>query len=150
MSKPFPLQILLDLAKSDSDGAAAHLGDLNSHDRAMEERLRLLLEYRDEYSQKLAHMARTGMNSADWCNFREFIDKIDAAVAQQRQVVADAKYKVLDGRTQWQVQQRKLKSFDTLSLRHHSAELRRESRQDQKEQDDFALKGFVGGRMVMG
>jgi flagellar FliJ protein len=152
MHKPFPLQTLLDLARndSDSDSAAARLGALNGHDREMEERLRLLLDYRSEYTAHLARMAKVGMNSVDWRNFREFIDKIDVAIAQQRETVAQAKHQVQTGQHQWHAQQRKLKSFDTLSARHHSSELRREYRQEQKEQDDFALKGFLGGRAVMG
>ena len=150
MSKPFPLQTLLDLARSDSDGAAARLGALNGHDREMEERLLLLLEYRNEYRANLEQMARAGMSSVDWRNFREFIDKIDAAIVQQRQAVADAKHQLQAGQHHWHAQQRKLKSFDTLSSRHRTTELRIESRQEQKEQDEFAQKGFHGGPTVMG
>ena len=150
MPKPFPLQTLLDLARSDSDNAAARLGALNGHDREMEERLRLLLDYRGEYTAHLARIARIGMSSVDWRNYREFIDKIDAAIAQQREAVAQAKHGVEAGQHHWHAQQRKLKSFDTLSQRHRLVQLRHEFRQEQKEQDDFALKGFLGGRMAMG
>jgi flagellar FliJ protein len=150
MSKPFPLQTLLDLAQVDSETAAAQLGVLNGHDREMEQRLQLLLDYRSEYTTHLAHVARTGMNSVNWRNFREFIDKIDTAIAQQRESVAQAKHQVQTGQHHWHAQQRKLKSFDTLSQRHRSAERRAESRQEQKEQDDFALKGYLSGRMLMG
>jgi flagellar protein FliJ len=150
MSKPFPLQTLLDLARVDSDSAAVQLGALNGRDRDMEGRLRLLLDYRSEYTANLARMAKAGMSSVDWRNFREFIDKIDTVITQQREAVADAKHQLQNGRNQWHAQQRKLKSFDTLSLRHRSAEQKRESRQEQKEQDDFALKGFLGGRVQMG
>ena len=150
MSKPFPLQTLLDLARSDSDTAAAKLGILNGHDRDMEQRLQLLIEYRSEYAASLERMARIGMSSVDWRNFREFIDKIDVAIEQQREMVAESKHMVEDGQLHWHAQQRKVKSFDTLSVRHHSAELRRELRQEQKEQDEFALRGFLGRQAVMG
>lgn len=150
MSKPFPLQTLLELARAHSDDAAAKLGVLNRHDREMEERLQLLLEYRAEYAANLTRMAGEGMSSVDWRNFHEFIDKIDAAIVQQRQVVASAKNGVQAGQQQWHEEQRKLKSFDTLSVRHHSAEVKRESRQEQKEQDEFALKGFLNRRVAIG
>lgn len=150
MSKPFPLQTLLDLAQEGSDSAAAQLGALNGHDRAMEERLRLLLDYRSEYTARLARVAKEGMHSVGWRNFREFIDKIDAAIAQQRDLVATAKRQVETGQRHWHTQQRRLKSFDTLSQRHRSAERKSEARQEQKDQDDFALKGFLSQRMAMG
>ena len=150
MSKPFPLQTLLDLARVDSNSAATQLGALNGHNRDMEQRLQLLLEYRGEYTAHLERVAKMGMSGVDWRNFREFIDQIEAAIAQQREVVSRARQGVESGQCHWHAQQRRVKSLDTLSQRHRSAELRLESRREQKEQDDFALKGFLGQRMVMG
>ena len=150
MSKPFPLQTLLDLAQEGSDAAALQLGVVNGHDRDMQKRLQLLLEYRSEYTARLARVAQVGMHTVGWRNFREFIDKIDAAIEQQRELAAAARRQVETGQRHWHTQQRRLKSFDTLSQRHRSAEQKGAARQEQKEQDDFALKGFLGGRMAMG
>lgn len=150
MSKPFPLQTLLDLAQDGSDTAAAQLGVINGHERDMDQRLQMLLEYRSEYTERLARVARTGMHSIGWRNFREFIDRIDAAIDLQRELVAKARSEVETGQRHWRTQQRKFKSFDTLSQRHYSAERRSEARQEQKEQDDFALKRFLGRRAMMG
>ncbi len=150
MSKPFPLQTLLDLAHTHSDSAAAQLGILNKHNREMEERLQLLLEYRREYTANLTRMATGGISSVDWCNFREFIEKIDAAIVQQNQAVEQARNNVLAGQHHWHAQQRKVKSFDTLAERHRQVELKRESVQEQKEQDEFALRSFHGRRLAMG
>src|SRR5471030_749890 len=116
----------------------------------MEKRLQLLLNYRSEYTARLARVTQVGMHSVDWRNFREFIDKIDAAVVQQRENLAEAKRQVQTGQHHWHAQQRKLKSFDTLSQRHRSAERKSEARQEQKDQDDFALKGFLDRRALMG
>jgi len=150
MARPFPLQTLLELAQEHSDAAAAHLGVVNGHERVMDQRLQLLLEYRSEYTERLARATQTGMHSIGLRNFREFIDKIDAAVDAQRALVAKARSEVVTGRQQWHAQQRKLKSFDTLFQRHHSAERKIEARQEQKEQDDFAMKGFLGRRLMAG
>lgn len=149
MTKPFPLQTLLDLAQEGSDAAAAQLGVVNGHDRDMQERLQLLLEYRSEYTARLARIAQTGMHSVGWRNFRDFIDNIDAAIVQQRELVAAAKREVETGQLHWHAQQRRVKSFDTLSQRHRSAERKSEARQEQKEQDELALKGFLSQRMTM-
>ncbi len=150
MAKPFPLQILLNLAQEGSNAAAAQLGVVNGHDRDMQQRLQLLLEYRDEYSARLTDVTKTGTHSMDLRNFREFMDKIDVAIEQQRELVAAAKREVETGKIHWHKQQRRLKSFDTLSQRHRSAELKSEARLEQKEQDDFALRGFLSQRMLQG
>ena len=88
MAKPFPLQILLNLAQEGSNAAAAQLGVVNGHDRDMQQRLQLLLEYRSEYSARLTNVTQTGTHSMDLRNFREFMDKIDVAIEQQRELVA--------------------------------------------------------------
>jgi flagellar FliJ protein len=150
MSKPFPLQTLLKLAQEGSNAAAAQLGVVNGHDRDMQERLQLLLEYRNEYSARLTSVTQTGTHSVDLRNFREFIDKIDAAIEQQQVLVAAARREVETGKLHWHKQQRRLKSFDTLSQRHLAAERKSEARQEQKEQDEFALKGFLSQRAVTG
>lgn len=150
MAKPFPLQTLLNLAQERSDAAAMQLGAIHGHDRNMQQRLQLLLEYRREYAARLAVVAQAGMHSIDWRNFREFIDQIDAAIEQQRELVAKAGREVESGQRHWHTQQRRLKSFDTLSQRHRSAEQKIDARQEQKEQDDFALKDFLSRRVMMG
>ncbi len=150
MSRPFPLQTLLDLAQVNSDSAAAQLCAINGQDREMEQRLQLLLEYRSEYTAHLAEVAKAGMNGVDWRNFRRFIDKIDAAIVQQRDAVAQSKQRVKAGQQHWHVQQRQLKSFDTLFQRHRTTEVKHEARQEQKEQDEFAMRGFLAQRMVVG
>ena len=150
MPKPFPLQTLLDLAQAGSDTAAAQLGVINGRERDMDKRLQMLLGYRSEYTERLARVTQTGMHSIGWRNFREFIDKIDAAIELQRELVARARSEVETGQHHWHAQQRRLKSFDTLSQRHYSAERISQARQEQREQDDFTLNGFLGRRVMMG
>ncbi len=149
MPKPFPLQTLLNLAQAGSDAAAAQLGVVNGHDRDMQKRLQLLLDYRSEYSARLTSVTTTGTHSMDLRNFREFMEKIDVAIEQQRELVAAARREVETGQIHWHKQQRRLKSFDTLSQRHLSAERKSEARQEQKEQDDFALRGFLSQRLLI-
>jgi flagellar FliJ protein len=115
----------------------------------MEQRLQLLLDYRNEYTVHLAEVAKVGMNSVDWRNFRRFLDKIDEAIVQQRDAVAQSKQRVIAGQIEWHAEQRQLKSFDTLYQRHHSVEVKREARQEQKEQDEFAMRGFLGRQLLV-
>ncbi len=150
MAKPFPLQTLRDLAQEGSDAAAARLGVVNGHERDMGERLRVLLEYRGEYSERLARVTQSGVHSMGLRNFREFIDKIDSAIELQRELLAMAKSEVETGQQHWHSEQRKLKSFDTLSQRHYAAERLSEARQEQKEQDELAMRGFRGRRALVG
>jgi flagellar FliJ protein len=150
MPKPFAMQSLLELAQRRTDVAAAQLGVVNGQVREMEQRLELLLGYRAEYTAHLERAAKNGMNSVGWRNFLEFIERIDLAVEQQRGALAQARLRVQASQRDWHARQRTLKSFDTLSERHRRAEQKLEARQEQKEQDGFALRLFLARRTAAG
>lgn len=150
MPKPFPLQMLLDLAHWRSDAAALDLGVLNHKLREMDVRLQLLLDYRDEYQARLARAIQAGLESASWRNYRAFLDKLEAAIAQQRELLECSRLHAETGRHHWHSEQRRLKSFDTLSRRHRQSEARREQRGEQRELDDLAVKGFLMRGMPAG
>ncbi len=145
MSKPFPLKTLLDLAKERCDAAAAQLGVVNGQARDVQARLQLLLDYRLEYSNRLVRDAKLGIGSVGWLNFRRFIDTIDAAIEQQREMVVAAQHQVEASKQRWQQAQGRLRSFETLEQRHHREQRVVEARLEQKELDNFALKDHLGG-----
>ena len=144
MSKPFPLKTLLDLAQERSDAAAAQLGLVNGRARDVQDRLQLLLDYRLEYSNRLVSDAKLGMGSAGWLNFRRFISTIDDAIDKQREMVVAAQHQVEASKEHWQAAQGRLRSFETLAQRHQREQRVVEAKLEQKEQDNFALKDFLG------
>jgi len=145
------LKMLLDLAQNRSDAAARRLGELNSREQEAEQKLRLLLGYRQDYQVRFQEFAKHGIDQTEWRNFREFMGKLDAAIAEQRKAVANSRNRMQAGRTYWHAQQRQLKSYDTLSQRQARAESLRAVKQEQREQDEQSIKSLVynpasGGR----
>lgn len=132
------LQILLDHAQKQSDDAAKKLGQLTSHQLQAEQKLNLLLEYRDSYQSNFQDSAKNGVNQANWSNFNAFMNKLDTAITEQRQNVENASNNRKVSGTEFQVRQGKLKSYDTLSKRHLQTEMQQQLKSEQKEQDEFA------------
>ena len=143
MTTPYVLKTLLDLAQDRSDAAAARLGRLNAQEQSAEQKLQLLLEYRQDYQARFQELSRNGLDQAEWLNFRAFMNKLDTAIAEQRKTVTSSHDNVQVGRIDWHAQQHKLKSFDTLSQRQRLAELHRASKLEQREQDEQTIKSFV-------
>lgn len=137
------LKLLLDLAQNRNDAAARRLSELNSREQESEQKLRLLTGYRQDYQIRFQEFARNGIDQAEWRNFREFMGKLDAAIAEQRKAVANSQSRMQAGRTDWQAQQRQLKSYDTLSQRQARAETLREAKREQREQDEQSIKSLV-------
>lgn len=140
MARPTTLDKLMDLAQQKTDNAARNLAALNASEQDAESKLNLLIAYREDYRTRFQKSVGTGIEPAAWRNFRAFLDKLDAAIAEQRKAVAESKRGVHAGQQQWQAEQRRLKSYDTLALRRQRDETRRTARSEQREQDEHAMR----------
>jgi flagellar FliJ protein len=138
MTKHSALDTLLELAQTRTDDAARRLGALNIQGVDMETKLALLTEYWNEYSARFQISMQQGITAADWRNYQEFLNKLDAAIVQQREVLAATRQRVEAGQVAWQSAKRTLKSYDTLALRQAGAEMLRMARHEQKETDERA------------
>jgi len=132
------LHQLIELARSKSDNAARSLGKSRSHEEEETAKLRLLLEYRREYMLRFDEAGRAGLDRSAWSNYREFLHKLDSAIEQQNQVVAQRHLTVEERRTVWTAASRRLKSFDMLDQRQQQAERASERKREQRDHDELA------------
>ena len=144
MTKPFNLQPLLDLMQTRADESTRRLGQLIAAEQSAKSRLQLLEQYRDEYAQRYREAAAQGLTRTALRNFQDFMARIDDAIVQQGRVVADSERSTAAGQDAWREQNKRLKAIDTLSQRHDARERYRETRQEQKEQDEFAARSGPG------
>ena len=142
MSKPFPLQALLDLANSRMDDAARRLGELIASETEVSRKLELLENYRAEYQARFVEACQEGIGPDAWRNYSLFIGKLDDAVAAQRKVVEQSRHRTASGQQAWLDQRNKVKAFDTLSSRHQVQQARVESKLEQRASDEHASKQY--------
>ncbi|MBI3903674.1 MAG: flagellar export protein FliJ [Nitrosomonadales bacterium] len=138
MDKIFPLQPLVHLAQKKNDDAARKLGQLNQQQQAAQSKLDTLLQYRKDYQTRFQEAVQNGMNQTDLNNFQNFIQRLDDAIAQQRNATEHARTSTQIGRNELQDTQRKMKSFDTLAQRYIENEKKLEAKIEQRQQDEFA------------
>jgi flagellar FliJ protein len=136
MAKPFHMQPLVDLARSENEAAIKKFGQINRHQQIMQEKLDSLLQFRKEYQDRLQAAVRNGMSQSDLSNFQRFIQRLDEAIAQQRAANEQALTLVELGRNEMKSAHRKMKSFDTLANRHVQSEKKRIEKTEQRQQDE--------------
>jgi flagellar protein FliJ len=134
------VRMLADVAQNRTDAAARELGTLLAQGRELEEKLTLLLQYREDYEARFREALTNGLDAAGWENFRSFIDKLDAAIEQQRLCVSHFHQRRAAGEARWQEERRRLESFDALSRRYEQVQAVRAARSEQREQDEQAAK----------
>ena len=121
MGKHFPIKTLIDLAQTDVDAAAKQLGRAQRERADVEAQLDSLVRYRDEYHANFSASAQAGMPAGSWRNFQAFIDTLDAAIEQQRRLLATATSRVEAAKPEWQRQKQKLGSYEVLQARGEDA-----------------------------
>ena len=128
------------LAQRDTDDAAKRLGMALKAVEEAEQKLTMLLGFRDDYGIKLEAAQIAGMTPMAYRNFVAFIDKLDIAISGQREVVKIAQNRSVNDKTIWQAAERKRLSYRTLSERAAVEALRLENKLDQKQMDEHAAR----------
>ncbi|MND53627.1 Flagellar FliJ protein [compost metagenome] len=140
MKSQSPLITLRDLAQDAVEQATQQLGQVRKAQQAAEQQLSMLLNYQDEYRQKLNNQLSGGMESSNWQNYQQFIGTLEQAITQHRQQLTQWGEKVESAVKHWQDKQQRLNAFETLHTRAQSAQLQLENKRDQKLMDEFAQR----------
>ena len=133
---------MMEMEQQKPDDWARNLGQLNSRQQEVEKKLTLVLQYRQNYQLQLQSSIANGIDQIEWRNFNAFLNKLDAAVTEQRQAVLHAKTLTTIANNEFLACQRKLKSYSTLSKRQHMAETLKQNKLEQKLLDEFAINSF--------
>ncbi|HEX7633649.1 MAG TPA: flagellar export protein FliJ [Noviherbaspirillum sp.] len=143
MAQSSALDTLIDLATKETDEAAKRLGRAVRVSEEAEQKLQLLLQYRDDYIARFQSNMQAGLSIAGYRNYQLFLDKLDEAINGQQKIIQDAQRRVGTERGAWQSSERKRISFDTLATRAEKAYQLKETRREQKQTDEFAARQFI-------
>lgn len=100
----------------------------------------MLVEYRRGYLENMHRALATGMSAEAYQNFKNFLKKLEQAIAGQLEVTEIARQQVNVNRQLWQESQKKKLSYDVLIDRSDQRALKVEQKKDQKLTDEFATR----------
>ncbi|WP_151636382.1 flagellar export protein FliJ [Noviherbaspirillum aerium] len=140
MAKISALDTLIELATTQTDEAAKRLGIAVRACEDTEQKLGLLMQFREDYESRLRTGLSNGMTAMGYRNFQLFLEKLDTAIAGQQQIVNNAKRRIVEERSAWQSSERTRMSYNTLAARKQLVEQRKENKRDQKLMDEYATR----------
>ncbi|WP_368928548.1 flagellar export protein FliJ [Mixta calida] len=144
MAKPnSAMETLRDLAQKEVEDAAIRLGTMRRAQQQADEQLNMLLNYQDEYRNKLNDNMLTGIASSRWTNYHQFIQTLEKAIEQHRHQLAQCNQKVEQALDVWRNKQQRLHAWETLQARSQANELLQENRLDQKRMDEYAQRASL-------
>ncbi|MEZ3414444.1 flagella biosynthesis chaperone FliJ [Pantoea dispersa] len=137
------IDTLRDLAEQDLEQAVIHLGDMRRGQQQADQQLSMLLDYQDEYRNKLNQDMSGGIASTRWSNYHQFIQTLEKAIEQHRQQLDQWNQRLEQALSNWREKHKKLNAYQTLITRAEENTLRQESRLDQKRMDEFAQRAAL-------
>lgn len=136
MAQATALDSLIEFARAQRDDALSRFAASVSASRAIEERLALLVNYRDEYAARLATTVRAGLTVEQLRGFRLFLDKLDLAIVQQRQTMHSQSEQHRQRRADWTQRESRLQGYATLRDRRRAVSAVQSRRDEQRDSDE--------------
>lgn len=143
MSRPQPIESLIALSRNRVDDATRKLQDMQAMKQKSEGKLLMLAEYRAQHVSQRRDVVDGKIDIHTLKNAASFLDKLDNAMNQQQVEVNRMEQSVQKSQADWQAEQRKLKSFETLHDRHLAVQAANEARMEQKQIDELALQRAI-------
>lgn len=143
MATSSALDTLIELASKESDEAAKRLGICMKAAEDAEQKLELLVQYRDDYVLRFQQSLAKGLSVMGYSNYQQFINKLEQAISSQQQVIRDAHTRTDRERAAWQASERKRMSYGTLAKRAQKTQQLIDSKRDQKQTDEHAARQYL-------
>lgn len=134
------MQILVDLAKRKEDSAAQQLARDKAKVLYDEQKLKELREYAEQYESERNLL---GLSAYLTTNYQHFVTRVQQAIAQQEAAIGRSEQQADMSMRRWLQARTKTKSMDWLKEKNHRAELLVETKQEQRQSDEFAMRRFL-------
>ncbi|MFC3395208.1 flagellar export protein FliJ [Brenneria rubrifaciens] len=143
MKTQSPLITLRELAQKEVEKAVGQLGQVRKAHRVAEQQLNMLLNYQDDYRQKLNTTMSDGIANNSWQNYQQFIQTLDKAIEQHEQQLSQWTSRLDLAMKAWQEKQQRLNAFETLQVRAKVRQIAKDNRIEQKQIDEFAQRAVL-------
>jgi flagellar FliJ protein len=140
------LKPVVKLAASKERDAAVLLAECQRRRNEQLQRLDDLITYRQEYLQRLQTAGSEGMEASQFQDYRLFLERLDTAVRQQRELVAEMEADFEKKKGDWFHKRGKTKVLESVVSRYRQEETRQQARREQDEADDRAQHRPGAGR----
>jgi flagellar FliJ protein len=142
MAEKITWQILLDLANKEVDQSVEALAGAVHTQKEAEDRLNMLEKFYDDYLAAHASSARDGLTAEELRNQQLFMNRLSAAINQQKKIVNSTALQSESRRSDWQGSYMKLKSYGVLSKRLDTQVAQQSAKQEQRLLDEFSTRTF--------
>lgn len=136
------LQPMARLAASQERDAARLMAEMTRQTEAQQSQLEMLIRYRNEYFQNYTEAGQAGITAVQLRDYQAFLNRLDAAINQQQQQLAESRRGCEQSRTFWQGRRSQQKMIDKVLEKRLAQSRKQADSRAQKENDDRAGAAF--------
>ena len=133
-----PVQRITEAKEKD---AARALGDAQLQLQQLQQQLKELETYREEYRNHFQHSGRNGFSAQQLQQQQQFLSNIDLAIEQQHQTISNTEVLCEQKKQHWFDARGRTQALDKVAERYLDDERQVQNRREQKENDEFASRG---------
>jgi flagellar FliJ protein len=134
------IKTIADLKATEEKDALEALGSSQRKLSAMQVQLDNLKKYRQDYQDKFNQLGSGGTKAAQLLEFRSFMDKLDKAIIGQEHSLRECEKDLTIKRKIWEGTHHRTQSLQKVYNSALTAEIKRESKFEQLEQDERAAR----------
>lgn len=127
---------IVSLAAAEERSLGAQAGRSRKYLDEQLERLGELNAFRHNYALK--NSASDGVSAAHWKDFQNFVNRLDAAVTAQQQIIRDGERNLETHRQRWLAKRQRLESLERVLDKYKDQDRAYESRLEQKSADELS------------
>jgi len=131
-----PLDALIEESRKSRDKVGRTLAEDRRTQQQTARQLDTLTHYKQEYRRRLHDALMDGMDVGLLNNYQSFIHSLDDAIGCAGVRLQQHSNKVSASQQQWRQQQKQLSSYDTLASRRTAREHLKQTRQEQRRNDE--------------
>ena len=135
------LRPVVRVAHHQERNAARQLGDRMRHVELQQKQLDELLVYRADYAKSFAEATAKGLSVVQLRDYQLFLSRLDTAIDQQKQQLADSQKNCDTSKVSWQDASGRHKMIDKVVERRQQSEQQQQQGKEQREADDRTPSG---------
>lgn len=136
MNRSTKLQPVARIRKQQERNAARLHGDTIQQAEQQQKQLNELISYRDQYLKSFQSACESGLSAVQMQEYRFFINRLDAAIGQQQQSVANGQIKREISREKWVDKRGRSKMINKVIENRKQEENKIKEKREQRELED--------------
>lgn len=130
------LRPVVRVAENHEQQAVRNLGASQTALNQAQQKLLELENYREEYLANFQSAGRSGMSAGRMEDYRRFLLRLDKAISEQKQILAQAESAVEQRRQAWHASRTKVRSLDSVVSRYEAEEQQQANKREQSASDE--------------